>query len=117
MEKSAVQIANAVAVIGIAASRKTTSEAATCECTGGKRGAAESKGNARTTMVLRNLTLLFIVSSHIYDVPCETAWMILLPLELVCGRFSAKPVLLPAGNMSTPENPKAWVLVRAGTVR
>jgi len=50
MEKSALQTADAVAVIGIAAAgHTTTSEGATeCECAGGKRGTAESKGGCKS---------------------------------------------------------------------
>src|SRR5262249_42217322 len=53
MEKSALQIADAVAAIGIAAAgHTTTSEGATeCECTGGKRGTAENKGNSRPAQI------------------------------------------------------------------
>jgi hypothetical protein len=49
MEKSAMEIADAVAVRGIAAAGPpTTSEGATeCSCTGGKRGTAESKGDCK----------------------------------------------------------------------
>ena len=65
MEKSAMQIADAVGVIGIAAAgHATTSEGATeCECTSGKRGTAESKGDCKSNHGLTQHDLPFIVSS------------------------------------------------------
>jgi hypothetical protein len=50
MEKSAMQIADAVAVIGITPAGQTTTsvDATECQCTGGKRGTAESKGNCKS---------------------------------------------------------------------
>src|SRR5262249_30438675 len=50
IEKSALQTADAVAVIGItAAGHTTTSEGATeCECTGGSRGTAGSKADCKS---------------------------------------------------------------------
>ena len=64
-----MQIADAVAVISIAvAGRATTSEGATeCECTGGKRGTAECKGDCKSNHVLTNMTFLFILSSKYYE--------------------------------------------------
>jgi hypothetical protein len=61
MEKSAMQIADAVAVIDIApAGHMTTSVGATeCECTGGKRGSGESKGDCKSNHGLTQRDLPF----------------------------------------------------------
>jgi hypothetical protein len=61
MEKSAMQIADAVAVIDIApAGHTTTSVGATeCECTGGKRGSGESKGDCKSNYGLTQHDLPF----------------------------------------------------------
>jgi hypothetical protein len=70
LEKSAMRIANAVAVIGIVASRMTISEAATCECTGRKRGTAESKGNCKDNHGLTQIDPPFHrVVEHFMNVP------------------------------------------------
>jgi hypothetical protein len=61
MEKSAMQIADAVAVIDIApAGHTTTSVGATeCECTCGKRGSGESKGDCKSNYGLTQHDLPF----------------------------------------------------------
>jgi len=60
-------------------------------------GSAEpprAKAIARATIVLRNMsfpfiTLLCVVLIHM-NAPCETASLILLPFELVCGSFGGR---------------------------